>query len=65
MPKGADFAYSVAYLIGGEFGARLWNLAMLLLLQGLLYAHPPALHLAGRKLVPRGPLRHHAIGLYW
>jgi hypothetical protein len=38
MPKGADFAYSVAYLIGGEFGARLWNLAMLLLLEGLLYA---------------------------
>jgi hypothetical protein len=38
MPKGADFAYSVAYLIGGEFGARLWNLAMLLLLEALLYA---------------------------
>lgn len=38
MPRGADFAYSVVYLIGGEFGARLWNLAMLLLLEGLLFA---------------------------
>jgi hypothetical protein len=37
MPKGADFAYSIVYLIGGEFGARLLNLAMLLLLEGLLY----------------------------
>lgn len=37
MPKGADFAYSIVYLIGGEFAARLLNLAMLLLLEGLLY----------------------------
>jgi len=37
MPKGADFAYSIVYILGGEFAARLLNLAMLLLLEGLLY----------------------------
>jgi Dolichyl-phosphate-mannose-protein mannosyltransferase len=37
MPKGADYAYSIAYLLGGEFAARLLNLAMLLLLGALLY----------------------------
>ena len=39
MPMGADFAYSIVYLIGGEFGARLLNFAMLLLLAALLYAN--------------------------
>jgi hypothetical protein len=38
MPKGADFAYSIVYLLGGEFGARLLNLAMLLILEALLYS---------------------------
>jgi hypothetical protein len=37
MPKGADFAYSIVYLVGGEYGARLLNFAMLLLLVALLY----------------------------
>jgi hypothetical protein len=37
MPKGADFAYSIVYQIGGEYGARLLNFAMLLLLVALLY----------------------------
>jgi len=37
MPKGADFAYSIVYQIGGECGARLLNFAMLLLLLALLY----------------------------
>jgi glycosyltransferase involved in cell wall biosynthesis len=37
MPMGADLAYSVVYLLGGEYGARLLNFAMLLLLEGLLY----------------------------
>jgi hypothetical protein len=37
MPKGADFVYSIAYILGGEFAARLLNLAMLVLLVALLY----------------------------
>jgi hypothetical protein len=37
MPMGADWAYSIVYLIGGEFAARLLNFAMLLALLGLLY----------------------------
>ena len=37
MPMGADFAYSIAYLMGGEFAARLLNFAMLLALVSLLY----------------------------
>lgn len=39
MPMGADFAYSIVYLMGGEFAARLLNFAMLLLLVGLLYTN--------------------------
>jgi glycosyltransferase involved in cell wall biosynthesis len=38
MPMGADWAYSIAYLLGGEFATHLLNFAMLLALLGLLYA---------------------------
>ena len=37
MPMGADFAYSIVYVLGGEFAARLLNFAMLLVIEGLLY----------------------------
>ena len=37
MPMGADFSYSVAYLMGGEFAARLLDFAFLLALVALLY----------------------------
>ena len=37
MPMGADFTYSVVYLLGGEMAARLLNFAILLVLLGLLY----------------------------
>ena len=37
MPMGADFAYSIAYLMGGEMAARLLDFAMLLGLVALLY----------------------------
>ncbi len=37
MPMGADFAYSIANLLGGEFAARLLDFAMLLALLALLY----------------------------
>ncbi|HTX34283.1 MAG TPA: glycosyltransferase [Bryobacteraceae bacterium] len=37
MPMGADFAYSIANLLGGEFAARLLDFAMLLALVALLY----------------------------
>ncbi len=37
MPMGADFAYSIVYLLGGEFAARLLNFAMLLIAVALLY----------------------------
>jgi len=37
MPTGADWAYSIVYLLGGESATRLLNLAMLLALLCLLY----------------------------
>ncbi len=36
MPMGADWAYSIVYLLGGEFGARLLNFAFLLLALALV-----------------------------
>ena len=37
MPMGADWTYSIVYLMGGESAARLLNFAMLLLVLALLY----------------------------
>lgn len=37
MPLGADWAYTVAYLIGGEFAARLLNFSFLLVSTSILY----------------------------
>ena len=37
MPMGADWTYSIVYLLGGEFAARLLNFAALLLVLALLY----------------------------
>jgi glycosyltransferase involved in cell wall biosynthesis len=37
MPMGADFAYSIVYLLGGEYATRLLLFAMLLAICGLLY----------------------------
>jgi len=37
MPMGADWCYTMVYLLGGEFAARLLNFAMLLLVEALLY----------------------------
>ena len=37
MPMGADWCYTIVYLLGGEFAARLLNFAMLLILEALLY----------------------------
>lgn len=37
MPMGADWAYTIAYLLGGESAARLFNFSMLLALLALLY----------------------------
>lgn len=37
MPMGADFCYAVAYSLGGEYAARLLNLAMLAAIAALLY----------------------------
>ena len=38
MPMGADLAYSIVYLLGGESAAHLLDFAMLLAVAGLLYA---------------------------
>jgi putative flippase GtrA len=38
MPMGADFIFSIAYMLGGEMAARLLNFAILLVLLGLLHA---------------------------
>ena len=37
MPMGADWCYSVVYLLGGEFASRLLDFAMLMLAEALLY----------------------------
>ena len=37
MPMGADWCYTIVYLLGGEFAARLLNFAMLLLVEAVLY----------------------------
>jgi len=37
MPMGADWCYTIVYLLGGEFAARLLNFAVLLLVEALLY----------------------------
>jgi len=37
MPMGADWCYTMVYLLGGEFAARLLDFAMLLLVEALLY----------------------------
>ncbi len=38
MPMGADWCYSIVYLLGGEYAARLLNFAMLLAVLGLIYS---------------------------
>jgi glycosyltransferase involved in cell wall biosynthesis len=38
MPMGADFIFSIVYMLGGEMAARLLNFAILLILLGLLHA---------------------------
>jgi glycosyltransferase involved in cell wall biosynthesis len=47
MPMGADWAYSIVYLLGGEMAAHLLNFSMLLAIAVLLYA-------AARRWVSRG-----------
>ncbi len=37
MPMGADWLYSIVYLFGGEYAARLLNFALLLMVEALLY----------------------------
>ena len=37
MPMGADFSYSIVYLIGGEYAVHLLNYVLLLLLEAVLY----------------------------
>lgn len=37
MPMGADFTYTIVYLLGGEMAARLLNFIVLLILLGMLY----------------------------
>jgi hypothetical protein len=38
MPMGADFMFSIVYVLGGEMAARLLNFSILLVLLGLLHA---------------------------
>jgi hypothetical protein len=37
MPMGADFCYTIVYLLGGEYAARLLNFAILLTVAALLF----------------------------
>ncbi len=38
MPMGGDWIYTIAYMTGGEYSARLFNFALVLIICGLLYA---------------------------
>ncbi len=38
MPMGADFTYTIAYVLGGEMASRLLNFTILLVLLALLYS---------------------------
>lgn len=37
MPMGADFSYSIVYLLGGEYAAHLLDFTLLLLIEAVLY----------------------------
>ena len=37
MPMGADFSYSIVYLLGGEYAAHLLDYALLLMLEAVIY----------------------------
>jgi len=37
MPMGADFSYSIVYLLGGEYAAHLLDFTLLLILEAVLY----------------------------
>ena len=37
MPMGADWCYTMVYMLGGEYAGRLLNFTMLLLVEALLY----------------------------
>ena len=61
MPKGADLAYGIVTVLGGEYAARLLNFAVLLMLAGLIYAAlrralPPAVSLFLAALFATTPL---------
>ena len=48
MPMGGDWCFTLVYLLGGEFAARLLNFAFLLIVTGLLFE-------AGRRFLNTGP----------
>jgi len=48
MPMGADWTYSIVYLLGGEFAARLLNFAWFLLILGMIYT-------VARRWLPGAP----------
>jgi glycosyltransferase involved in cell wall biosynthesis len=48
MPMGADFAYTIVYMLGGEYATRLFDFAMLLAIVALLYR-------ASRRWLGPGP----------
>jgi hypothetical protein len=61
MPMGGDFAYTAAYLLGGEMTARLLNFAMLAVIAGLIYQisrrwATPAASMTGAALFLSTPL---------
>ncbi len=60
MPMGADFIYSIVYVLGGEMAARLLNFAILLVLLGLLHAAVRRWVSPACRLAAGHPLRHHA-----
>jgi hypothetical protein len=45
MPMGADWTYSIVYLLGGEYAARLLNFSMLVMVTALVYT-------AARQWIP-------------
>ena len=51
MPMAADFAYSIVYLLGGEYATRLLVFAMLLAVCATAVSRDPPLDYAGRGVL--------------
>ncbi|MBI3209055.1 MAG: glycosyltransferase family 39 protein [Candidatus Solibacter usitatus] len=67
MPLNGDFAFTIAYMLGGEFAARLLNFAAVMIIASLVYSEsrrwvPPAAAAVATALFAATPLVHGVTG---